>query len=74
MTLPNERTRAVVEMGREVQTFAPYAYGSSETVRVPREKIRRLLGWLRHYPMPCEISWTAERAPDLWAQADERKP
>ena len=55
MTTPEERTRAVIEMGREVMALAPYLHGKSETVRVPREVLRRLHWWLRHYPMPSEL-------------------
>jgi hypothetical protein len=50
MTLPNERTRAVIQMAREVQDLAPYMHGKSDTVRVPREALRRLHACLRHYP------------------------
>lgn len=69
MTLPQERTRAVIELAREIQALAPYMHGKSETVRVPREALRRLLGWLRHYPMPVELTMTAKAAPHLWAPA-----
>jgi hypothetical protein len=67
MTLPNERTRAVVELAREVQALAPYLHGSTETVRVPRETLRRLYGWLRHYPTPLDMATTAKLASRLWA-------
>jgi hypothetical protein len=46
-------------------------HGSSETVRVPREALRRLHAWLRHYPMPSELTMTAEVVPQLWAPANE---
>lgn len=70
MTLPNERTRAVVELAKEVKALAPYLHGRSETVRVPRETLRRLHSWLRHYPMPSELTMTAESAPHLWAPSE----
>lgn len=69
MTLPQERTRAVIELAKEIQALGPYTHGKSEHVRVPREALRRLLGWLRHYPMPVELTMTAEAAPHLWAPA-----
>lgn len=70
MTLPNERTRAVNAIAREILDLAPYLHGKSETVRVPRERLRRLHAWLRHYPLPSELTMTALVAPDLWAPSD----
>ena len=70
MTTPNERTRAVVEMAQEVQRLEPYMHGNGDTVRVPREALRRLYALLRHYPMPSELTVTAQRVPELWAAID----
>ena len=50
MTTPEERTRAVIEMGREVMALAPYLHGKSETVRVPREVLRFLAA-------PTDVNW-----------------
>lgn len=72
MTVPDERTRAVVELAIEVQALAPYLRGRTETVRVPRETLLRLYGWLRHYPTPLDMATTAELAPRIWAAPDER--
>jgi len=72
VTLPNERTRAVLGMEQAVKALAPYATGRTWCARVPRDLIRELQHWLKHYPTCYDISITAERAPDLWAQADER--
>lgn len=69
MTLPIERTRAVIELAKEVRALAPYVYGKGETVRMPRELLRRLHAWLRHYPEPSELTVTAKLAPHLWAAA-----
>lgn len=71
MTVPHERTRAVLELAKEVQLLAPYMHGKGATVRIPRESLTRLHGWLRHYPSPCEITMTADKCPDLWAPADK---
>lgn len=70
MTLPSERTRAVVEMANEVLDLRQYLAGRGETARVPREKLRRLHHWLRHYPMPSELDQTAMLAPHLWAPVE----
>lgn len=72
MTLPNERTRAVVELGKAVQDLAPYLHGKSETVRVPREALRSLHGWLRHYPTTVDLTATARVLPHLWAPVEHQ--
>lgn len=55
MTTPAERTNAVINMGRAIQSLAPYLHGRGETVRVPRETLRDLFALLRHYPTPGEM-------------------
>jgi hypothetical protein len=69
MTLPDERTRAVNEMGRAALELIPFANGESATVRVPRETLKKLIGWLRHYPTPHDMAMTGKACPSLWAQA-----
>lgn len=66
MTTPQERTRAVNQVGIAIVDLSQYAIGRSVTARVPREKLRHLYQWLRHYPTPSELSMTAEAAPHLW--------
>lgn len=53
MTLPNERTRAVIST-REflVRLTSPYNGGIKGVKREVREEARRLL---RHYPLPWDI-------------------
>jgi hypothetical protein len=45
-------------------------HGNGDTVRVPRAALRRLYALLRHYPMPSELTVTAQRVPELWAAID----
>jgi hypothetical protein len=71
MTTPNERSRAVVEMAREVRRLELYMHGNGDTVRVPREALRRLYALLRHYPMPSELTVTAQRVPELWCAREK---
>ena len=71
MTTPTERTRAVIELAADLRRFlTAYANGSGETVRVHRNDLRQLAGWLRHYPMPHELDTTAEALPQLWGKPD----
>lgn len=70
MTTPTERTRAVNQMGAEVLELHKYMHGKGETARVPRETIRCLVQWLRHYPTPSELELTAEAAPHLWGKSE----
>ena len=70
MTTPRERTRAVIELGIAVRELAPYTYGRTPTVRVPREHLRVLLRWLRHYPTPSELWMSADAAPHLWSESE----
>lgn len=67
MTIPTERTRAVLQMGREVAEMAKYLYGKGESARVPRDTIRTLVRLLRHYPTQFELELTAEQS-ELWGK------
>ena len=69
MTLPNERTRAVVEMERAVVAILPFMAHDRptvQTVRVPRELLQRMTRLLRHYPTEYDMKITAEKVPELW--------
>lgn len=71
MTTPAERTRAVLGLAESTQALAPYMHGSSETVRVPRELLRQLHAWLRHYPCKTEIALSARDLPQLWGNVND---
>lgn len=73
MTTPTERTRAVMELAKAVMALAPYAYGSSATVRIQRHELRILLGWLRHYPDSSDIDYCANVAPELFASTKHQQ-
>jgi hypothetical protein len=74
MTLPNERTRAVIRARRLLcRLIAP---GGLRSPREVREEARAVL---RHYPGVVEVSAAGAAAPDLFdsreawrAAADER--
>jgi hypothetical protein len=54
-------------MARAVMALAPYLRGQSNTVRVPRDKLRELHALLRHYPTPQDLAMTAKKCPKLWS-------
>lgn len=66
MTLPNERTRAVLEMERAILNLLPHLRGKGEVAMVPRETLRDIWRLLRHYPTPHDMKITAEKCPELW--------
>lgn len=66
MTVPSERTRAVLQLGDEVEALRQYLHGYSEAARVPRETIRRLVRLLRHYPTRYDLEVSAGHVPHLW--------
>jgi hypothetical protein len=64
MTLPNERTRAVIRARRLLcQMIAPGGLGSPREVREIREAARDIL---RHYPGVVEVSAAGDAAPHLF--------
>jgi hypothetical protein len=68
MTLPQERSLAVVKVCVAVMALRPYTAGKSKTVRVPREELRQLIGLLKHYPWPIDIDRAAELAPEVFGK------
>lgn len=68
MTIPVERTMAVLGLAKEVERLIPYLHGKGESVRVPRETIRILCAYLRHYPSTFDMEITADKIPELWGQ------
>lgn len=57
MTLPDERTRAILAARRLLADLA-----TGEEKRVPRATRDRARACLRHFPLPCEVEWIAEAA------------
>lgn len=67
MTMPDERTRAVLDT-REFLV----ALCCGEIKRIPaevRERARRLL---KHYPSPLDLDEAGEAAPDVFLRTAER--
>lgn len=65
MTMPNERTRAVLAVRSFLHQIAsPYNGGYKGIKREVREAARRLL---RHYPLDCEIAVVSRAVPELFA-------
>jgi len=62
MTIPSERTRAV--LAAELMLFD--LINSAKTPRVPRAIRQRALRVLRHYPWVVHMKQTAEKCPELW--------
>jgi hypothetical protein len=67
MTLPDERTRAVLN----AQRFLRDLLDPKKTPRVPR-KIRKAAGWaLKHFPSSFDLGEAAEKAPDVFAKPEK---
>lgn len=70
MTTPTERTRAVQQLGKAVQDLSRYSHGKGERALVPREELRTLLAWLRHYPTDGELWLSSQALPSIWSNPD----
>jgi hypothetical protein len=67
MTLPDERTRAIVN----ARNFLYDLIDPKKTPRIPkavRERARRIL---KHYPWDSYLDMTAEALPDVWGKTDD---
>ncbi len=72
MTLPDERTRAVLRMERAATQLLPYSVGMGNAeARVPRALLLELLGALRHYPTRYDLDRSAEALPAVWGPANK---
>jgi len=68
MTTPVERTRAVIETERAVSMLRNFTVGKTENVLVPRDLLRQIIQWQRHYPTPSEMLMTHDKCPELWGK------
>ena len=66
MTMPNERTRAVLY----TEQFLVALLNAAETPRVPLEVRRRAARCLRHYPHPYEMKQAAKDVPNVFGPPD----
>jgi hypothetical protein len=67
MTLPDERTRAIVK----ARNFLYDLIDPKKTPRIPkavRERARRIL---KHYPWDSYLDMTAEALPDVWGKTED---
>lgn len=71
MTLPDQRTRAVLSLSDQVLALMPYLRGTGPGALVPRGVLQDLLRTLRHYPTTYDLARSAEAAPDIWAKPQE---
>lgn len=71
MTTPVERTNAVLRVEELVQDLHKFAFRQSQTVRVPRDLLLRLILSMKHYPTEFDIARSAEALPDVWATPRE---
>ena len=71
MTLPCERTRAVLLVEQRIMALGKHLNGRGETTRVKRELIRDLWRALRHYPTRADLIVSAEKAPTIWEDPGE---
>ena len=62
MTLPNERTRAVLWAGEFLRRLVS-PYGKDGIKKIPKELRKQALAILRHYPLPTDLMY-AERSFD----------
>lgn len=67
MTLPNERTRAVVA----AREFLRDLLNSSRTPRVPKAVRERARSVLRHFPWDMHIDEAAELLPEVWGTTEK---
>lgn len=65
MTLPNERTRAVIYTHDFlVRLISPYTKDGIK--KIPKAVRQEALRLLRHYPMPFDLYAAAKVAPDVF--------
>jgi hypothetical protein len=65
MTLPYERTRAVIH-AVEFLTRLVSPYNENGIKKIPKEVRQEALRVLRHFPRPCDIYAAATAAPDVF--------
>ena len=68
MTIPAERTRAVIETERAVSMLLNFTVGKADNALVPRDLLRKILLLQRHYPTPSEMLITHDKCPELWGK------
>jgi hypothetical protein len=67
MTLPSERTRAVLN----AQNFLRDMLDPAVTPRIPRDIRKQAYNCLRHYPQPFEMETVAKCIPSIFGPLEE---
>ena len=68
MTLPNERTRAVIQ----ARDFLCELLDPKATPRVPKEIRVRAYWILRHFPLECDMEIVATKMPSRFGKVDRK--
>ena len=68
MTLPNERTRAVIH-AVDFLTRLVSPYNKNGIKKIPKEVRQEALRVLRHFPRPYDLYAAAKCAPDVFDEA-----
>lgn len=75
MTIPIERTRAVLHAGKTLSDLLPYAARGRRRgvkfVRVPVELLDAAARCLRHYPWRAEMWMAARKCPKWFGPVEE---
>jgi len=67
MTIPIERSRAVVNMREAAIALIPYfSRGTGDNVLVPKMLLEALVSSLRHYPGDFDLEESATKLPKIW--------
>lgn len=75
MTIPIERTNAVRRVRAAIFALAPYSVPRNKrqtTAHVPLELLQDLLRATRHYPGDYHIEMAARKAPDVFAETEDK--
>ena len=71
MTLPVERTRAVLRAEKAIIELMPYVIKASKGgsyVRIEPDVLLLFHGVLKHYPTAVDLDFSADLAPDIWGK------
>lgn len=69
MTLPDERTRAVVV----ARNFLRSLLDPKQTPRIPKEIRTRAYWCLRHFPWDTDLQVSSRELPEIWGPAYDEK-
>lgn len=73
MTLPIERSRAVLDMEYNVLALKSYTVrktGNQTFAKVPLQLLDNVQRCLRHYPTKLDIEQSAKHAPMVWGSLE----